>query len=240
MANLDKNRIKKYLIYAFGEIILVVIGILLALQINNWNIKKKESAKLQDILAVIKIDMEEDIEEIDVRLELLNDRIATIDSLLQDQYDLAGFKKCKSCPYVYSSYTVFVINNKGVNQLNEMNFDIAADKDSLYYEILNFYESMELGNDILNEMIKEKFSENMSILQNSQEWYSGWLTRQPSESANEFFIHDPFYKNRLSTFFTILEKNYIPYLEQSKAAMQELLTSINNKIGIKTYGTIRF
>jgi hypothetical protein len=43
---LSQNRISQYLAYAIGEIFLVVIGILIALQINNWNedlkIKKKE------------------------------------------------------------------------------------------------------------------------------------------------------------------------------------------------------
>ena len=34
---MEKNKIGKYLKYAIGEIILVMIGILLALQINNWN-----------------------------------------------------------------------------------------------------------------------------------------------------------------------------------------------------------
>lgn len=34
---LSENKISKYIIYAIGEIVLVVIGILIALQINNWN-----------------------------------------------------------------------------------------------------------------------------------------------------------------------------------------------------------
>ncbi len=34
---MEKNKTGKYLKYAFGEIVLVVIGILIALQINNWN-----------------------------------------------------------------------------------------------------------------------------------------------------------------------------------------------------------
>lgn len=37
---LSENKISKYLAYAIGEIVLVVIGILIALQINNWNDKK--------------------------------------------------------------------------------------------------------------------------------------------------------------------------------------------------------
>jgi hypothetical protein len=38
---LTENRYSKYLLYAIGEIALVMIGILLALQINNWNEDKK-------------------------------------------------------------------------------------------------------------------------------------------------------------------------------------------------------
>ncbi len=38
---LTENKFSKYLIYAIGEIVLVVIGILIALQINNWNAERK-------------------------------------------------------------------------------------------------------------------------------------------------------------------------------------------------------
>lgn len=38
---LTENKFSKYLLYAIGEIVLVVIGILLALQINNWNESRK-------------------------------------------------------------------------------------------------------------------------------------------------------------------------------------------------------
>jgi len=40
---MEKNKTRKYLKYAIGEIVLVVIGILIALSLNNWN----ESRKLE-------------------------------------------------------------------------------------------------------------------------------------------------------------------------------------------------
>ena len=45
---LAENRFSKYLIYATGEIILVVIGILIALSINNWN-ELKNDLKIERI-----------------------------------------------------------------------------------------------------------------------------------------------------------------------------------------------
>ena len=42
------NMNTKYLKYAFGEILLVVVGILIALQVNNWNETRKEKALSDD------------------------------------------------------------------------------------------------------------------------------------------------------------------------------------------------
>ena len=39
---LTKNKFRQYIIFAIGEILLVVIGILIALQINNWNENRKK------------------------------------------------------------------------------------------------------------------------------------------------------------------------------------------------------
>ena len=47
---MDKNKTGKYLKYAIGEIVLVVIGILIALQINNWNEKRIQLAQGQTLM----------------------------------------------------------------------------------------------------------------------------------------------------------------------------------------------
>ncbi|WP_245963005.1 DUF6090 family protein, partial [Ulvibacter antarcticus] len=51
---LTENKFSKYLIYAIGEIALVVIGILIALSLNNWNQKKSErNSETQYIFSLI-------------------------------------------------------------------------------------------------------------------------------------------------------------------------------------------
>ena len=57
---LTENKFSKYLIYAIGEIILVVIGILIALQINNWNEHKKLKKEYVSDLKAIKENLEKD------------------------------------------------------------------------------------------------------------------------------------------------------------------------------------
>jgi hypothetical protein len=51
---------RKYLLYAVGEILLVMIGILLALQVNNWNEEKKERKVEYNILLQMISDLEAD------------------------------------------------------------------------------------------------------------------------------------------------------------------------------------
>lgn len=54
---LTENKFSKYLLYAIGEIILVVIGILIALQINNSNELNKQRAKEVQFLKNLKSDL---------------------------------------------------------------------------------------------------------------------------------------------------------------------------------------
>jgi phage terminase large subunit GpA-like protein len=51
---LSENRFSKYLIYALGEIVLVVIGILIALQINNWNQEQQTAEVLNQFVSEFK------------------------------------------------------------------------------------------------------------------------------------------------------------------------------------------
>jgi hypothetical protein len=62
---LEDRSTMKYIKYSIGEILLVVIGILIALQINNWNETAKENRILNDYLVKIKSHTEEDLRQLD-------------------------------------------------------------------------------------------------------------------------------------------------------------------------------
>ena len=57
---LTENKFSKYLIYAIGEIILVVIGILIALSINNWNDSRKNDNLRDNYIESLKKDLAAD------------------------------------------------------------------------------------------------------------------------------------------------------------------------------------
>ena len=79
---LSENKISKYLVYAIGEIVLVVIGILIVLSINNWNIKKNNVIEETVILTNLIEDFKADIKGYTESIDWLQSRQAHVDSLL--------------------------------------------------------------------------------------------------------------------------------------------------------------
>ena len=58
------NKFSKYLLYAIGEILLVVIGIVIALQIDNWNTETKEEQELKGYLSNIANNVNADLDQL--------------------------------------------------------------------------------------------------------------------------------------------------------------------------------
>ncbi|MBO3116114.1 hypothetical protein J4050_05110 [Winogradskyella sp. DF17] len=66
---LEQNKMGKYFKYAIGEIILVVIGILIALQINNWNENRKNATKETAVLSNINKEFKQNKKQLDSVVE---------------------------------------------------------------------------------------------------------------------------------------------------------------------------
>ena len=62
---LETDRIRKYILYAVGEIFLVMIGILLALQVNNWNEQRKYRTLEKEILREINQEFKSNLQELE-------------------------------------------------------------------------------------------------------------------------------------------------------------------------------
>jgi len=77
----------RYIKYALGEIFLVMIGILLALGINNWNEKRKSKDKELVLINNIIEDLKEDAIHFQESLDELTPQLQLLDSLITDALD---------------------------------------------------------------------------------------------------------------------------------------------------------
>jgi len=88
---LKENHFSKYLLYAIGEILLVVIGILIAVQINNWNEQRQDAHRAQAILKGLKNDMLQDKADLDFLQERYQERLAYFKKVDPSfEFDLQG------------------------------------------------------------------------------------------------------------------------------------------------------
>ncbi|GAA4324700.1 hypothetical protein GCM10023115_41620 [Pontixanthobacter gangjinensis] len=79
---LSENKFTKYLLYAIGEIILVVVGILIALQIDTWNDQRKTKIAEEKFFKNILLDLEKDSEKLKYYNHFHAKRIEYLDTLL--------------------------------------------------------------------------------------------------------------------------------------------------------------
>ena len=77
---LMENKTGQYFKYAIGEIVLVVIGILIALQINNWNDNRKIDDVRRNYYSQILLDLTKDSNFINGRIKGLNSNILRFQS----------------------------------------------------------------------------------------------------------------------------------------------------------------
>lgn len=111
----------KYLRYAIGEIILVVIGILVALQVNNWNEHRKEKAEEKKILLSLHNEISNNIEILKTVIDEKN-KIINVNQYIIDNTGKNGtWKSEKSLDslmnYISLSGWIFVPQNGVLNEI---------------------------------------------------------------------------------------------------------------------------
>ncbi len=77
-----KTKVTQYLVYAFGEIILVVIGILLALQINIWNEEKKNQQESKEFIGRLLNEVRINIKHAEYEIEVETNQIRSSQKIL--------------------------------------------------------------------------------------------------------------------------------------------------------------
>jgi len=135
---MNQNKTTKYFKYAIGEIVLVMIGILLALQVNNWNESSQVRKTELKLLNELKHDLLETKEDLLTDIEKSKTILAITDSLYQSamegNWDLVKI----SFDFIYETPRLFP-KLSAYNSIQAFGVNIISN-DSLRTLITNFYE----------------------------------------------------------------------------------------------------
>lgn len=147
---IEEDNFRKYLLYAIGEIMLVVIGILIALQVNNWNEERKTKNFEKEILYLIDQNLQRDELRLSEVLSETKQAIEFTDRLIEqvalENYDddlnywmgkIILFQRFKS-----QSSAFEVLKAKGIESITNKELQLAL---IAYYDenLFEVYQSLE-------------------------------------------------------------------------------------------------
>jgi len=139
---LTQNKVSKYILYAVGEIVLVVIGILIALQINNWSEWKKDRMIEKSILLELVDNLERNIALIDIanaEIIEINKGTTTIIEIIEERESYPDTLIYHFDKLNRSGSYLLKLNTNGYESLKNIGFEILSSK-ILKKEILSLFE----------------------------------------------------------------------------------------------------
>lgn len=178
---LSENRFTRYLIYAIGEIALVMIGILLALQVNNWNEYQSQRKIEKSILLEMKGNLKSDLGDIrgNITFDSTN-HSATLNVLNQLESNATWENHYKEDYGKLGWVSLFAENTAAYENLKTLGFNLISN-DKLRARITYLYSTRyEYANEIFN-------SNNDFVFDN---FHPMMITHISSETGN-YFIKKP-------------------------------------------------
>ncbi len=169
---LMENKTGKYFKYAIGEIILVVIGILIAIAINNWNENRKDRKTENQVLQSVLVDLlsnEEILKKSELKIDRQINETRLFLELMRDEPIDSSFHKVKKLIAFSSEVEDVQLNLSGIQIIISNKIGLITN-DSIKREIVQYpvffegYKEQEnLMRELKNNRIRPKIKEYISL-----------------------------------------------------------------------------
>ncbi|MGV3695714.1 DUF6090 family protein [Flavobacterium sp.] len=217
---LAENRIKSYLIYAFGEIILIVIGILVAMNLDDWNSNQKDIARTKAFLKEIQFDLKRDTTIFGDEIRKI-DQVIRYKSMLLQKDSLNMIDSDDIISILTAGYHNIRINEGSYVKMKESGVAEPAQFEKLFKSINNYYVF------------------NKAYLENRNEWEVGLYERD----MNQWTFQDKFEIKVERTTKDLQDsiakrKNLIEMLESPQGRNVLKMSLFREKQMKETYGLV--
>jgi hypothetical protein len=227
---LNQNNLKRYLSYAVGEVILIVIGILVAVSINNWNEERRQKKMVHGIFAVLVDDLKQDTAEVNQILDFYNHRTTAFLAVAHDSVTKIDITACDLCKSLVSERKLFAINKRGFYQLNDYTNYSSGSTDSLIFHIANFYATSIDDTESFNSLINDDVVENLTYWRDKYAWFAAFMQNKLKKEDLNYFEKSQEYKNRVAFHYILIYKNYLPVLTTFQTNAEIILKALNERL----------
>ncbi|NJN49876.1 MAG: hypothetical protein HC798_00150 [Polaribacter sp.] len=236
---LEQNRVSKYLLYAFGEIVLVVIGILIALQINDWNENRKERYEELKLLRQIKVDLIENQDETLNLIKRIKVNSYAMDSVISSLKNQKYSNRIPVYMTLIHRKSFFNNSNSGYKLIGSGMHKVISN-DSLLKDILQLYEKDFVNIISRQELMNTKIEDKLYPLTNELFTINSAISIRLDELdvlASE--VYDPIDFMALSKNNVYLNNLYqlnntfkirLSYLESTKEKLKVTLNMLDSEL----------
>jgi len=227
---LNEGKTTRYFKYAVGEIVLVVIGILIALQINNWNEKRNQINIQKAIYNIIKEGLVSDIKEFQPVIKRYEEkRKPDFEKILNYKANIENQKEMLNIYKTFAGFEDVSINERGINLFNQFSSNSISIDEVITKEISQFYNNYITEIKTAQVELSDAFTDNQKYFQNF-EWFSSfYIDKKMSIEALQFFANNTKAKNKL-TFFYVLFGIYIDELKRFNTDAEALILEIDKYV----------
>jgi len=227
---MEKNKTGKYLKYAVGEIVLVVIGILIALSINNWNESRKLQNTMKSIFSIIKTDLLSDIENIDLVFTEMTPRDSIFKRVINNKMTKEDYANCNNCSFILYGFPDISLNARGIKLLEDNSAVFDSHQDSLSIVISNFYSYFNTEIDVALKEVEIDYTDNYSHFKNNKTWFGDFINEVKNDKLTTYVLTSDDYINRVRSFYRLYYHSYLGHLKEYKVNAQVLINKIDKKI----------
>lgn len=229
---LSENKFSKYLIYALGEIILVVIGILIALSLNNWNTEQKERALEVETLRELHASFLGDLNDINFNLAFHEKGLFSSQQLLIAFDEEVPYNDSLDLHFgQFNNVSVLVHSTGAYETLKSRGMDIISN-DSLRRQVVNMYDL------IYDEILENQRNFDFVDLQENKhfmfEHMTDWKFFQSAKPRDyDKISKDPVFRNRLE--YTVQSRSMmISRYQNAKVACEEVIRALEQEVELLT------
>jgi hypothetical protein len=229
---LNEGKTSKYFKYAIGEIVLVVIGILIALQINTWNENRKQIDTQNAIYLIVKEDLETDISDFESFIQEYDTlQKPAFEAVLLNELTKEDWKNNPNYLTVMKGYEDLGVSQRGFDQLKKISGLSNNLEQSLTSEINKFYDERIVEFNRGANELGTQHERNYIYFQNFG-WYASFLMQNKTDGFIDSFYTDPTIKGRIATYFFIYRIYIIElqkYITKAKVLIAAIDTHLNEK-----------